>query len=237
MGAGETGLVAAFAGGLVSFLSPCILPLVPSYFAYLAGQAVEELGGQGAARREAHRRLLVNAVAFVLGFSVVFILLGLSASAVGRWLLAHRALLEKVGGVVVILLGLHLTGVLNLPALNRYYGHRHLTGNVGPVRSLLAGTAFSVGWSPCIGPILSSILILAGSAASMRAGAVLLTAYSLGLAVPFLASALLLSTALERMRGLSRHLGAVQKLSGLLMILMGVALYTGHFSRLSGAFG
>ncbi len=237
MGVGETGLLAAFGGGLISFLSPCILPLVPSYFAYLTGQTVEELGADKVVRPTAQRRLFFNATAFVFGFTLVFILLGLSASVVGQWFLAHKTLLEKAGGVMVVLFGLHMSGILNLSALNRYYGRKALTGKVGPVRSFLTGTAFSIGWSPCIGPILSSILILAGSTASMQAGAVLLATYSLGLALPFLGSALLLSTALKRIRGLSPYLGTIQKVSGFLVVLMGIALFTGYFSKLSGSLG
>ncbi len=223
----------AFLAGLVSFVSPCCLPLVPTYVTYLAGTSYDELASDPARLKN---RVLVNAVAFVLGFSVVFILLGAGASVVGQALRANMSLLRQVSAVVVVAFGLHMMGFLRLPVLEREVrvGTGALPGAAaGLPRSLLMGAAFSAGWSPCIGPILATILVLASQAGTAGAGAALLAVYSAGLALPFLAVAVSMRWFLGWLPRLGRAMAAVRTASGALMVGVGLMIYFNVFTVLN----
>lgn len=217
----EVGIGAAFAAGLLSFFSPCVLPLVPSYLAYLAGSSLEELPLRG--REGGRLRLFSRTAFFVLGFSLLFVLMGVSAGKLGQLLLRHQFILRKLSGALILLYGMYLAGILNFGWLARErrlcFGPRE----AGWVSSFLLGAAFSAGWTPCVGPVLASILLVAGQSASMGTGALLLSAYSLGLGVPFLLAALAVGPVVRVLPRGSRYLFFWSKSCGLL--LAGLGLY------------
>jgi cytochrome c-type biogenesis protein len=224
----------AFVAGVVSFLSPCVLPLVPGYVSMLSGATVEELkSGTSAALG---RRILRNSLAFVVGFSAVFVTLGASATWLGRFLLAQRTIFNVVAGIIVIIFGLHLTGLVKIPLL--YREARLDTG--APRRSLggafLLGFAFAFGWTPCIGPILTGILLLAANRDTVFQGMFLLSIYSAGLAIPFLLTSLGLSQFLKIYGGFRKHLHAVEVASGMLLIALGVLMAFNKLAMISGYF-
>jgi cytochrome c-type biogenesis protein len=226
-GGGGVGLLAAAFAGLVSFLSPCVLPLVPGYLSTVAGVAPGDMSTAGP------RRVLVPAVMFVLAFSAIFVVLGLSATALGASLNEHRALLEKVSAVVITALGVFFLLTPFVLRLNREFhvgGLMQRAGKGGPV---VAGAAFAVAWTPCIGPTLGAILSLAATSHSTARGALLLGVYSAGLAVPFLASALFFGYATSAFARVKRHYRVVIAVGGVLLIATGVLLWTGEFARLN----
>ena len=222
----------AFVAGVVSFLSPCVLPLVPGYISMLSGASIEELkAGAGTALVA---RIFRNSIAFVVGFSVVFITLGASATAVGRFLVAQRTTFNIVAGITIIIFGLHLTGLVKIPFL-----YREARVNTGaPRRGLLGafvlGFAFAFGWTPCIGPILTGILALAAMRDTVFQGMFLLAIYSAGLAIPFVLTGLGLSQFLKFYSGFRKHLQIVEVLSGVLLIAIGVLMAFNKLGMLSG---
>ena len=222
---GWAGLAAAFLAGLLSFLSPCVLPLTPIYIAQLVGPGVWRLSAEEPdARRRIRRVALVTALAFVGGFSLAFIALGATASELGNLLAAHATELRQIGGVVLIALGLYVTGLLPLPWLDRTRGIPLRMGKPGYVTAFVVGLIFALGWTPCVGPILAGILTLAAQGGTLRAGVLLLAVYSLGLSLPFLALGLAfdrLAPLLTRLRRWSR---TIEALTGLLLMLMGVMI-------------
>jgi cytochrome c-type biogenesis protein len=222
------GIIPAFLAGLISFLSPCVLPLVPGYISYIAGRSLEEL--TDAPSRVVRLRALYLSACFVLGFSLVFIALGASASAVGQFLLANKTIFADVAGAIIILFGLYLTGLLKLPLLMREF--RFLGGLRGghPVSTALLGMAFAFGWTPCIGPILGAILTVSASSGSVAAGVLLLAIYSLGLGVPFLLAAGFTAVLLRRMGTIRKVSRPFQIFAGLILIVMGIALLTGYLN-------
>lgn len=228
----ELDLLIAVGAGLLSFLSPCVLPLFPSYLSFIAGSSLEELeAGTGAAG--GRRVLLANALLFILGFSLVFVALGAGATLLGQLLFRSQILLRRAGGVLVILMGLHVAGWLRIPFLMRER-RAHLAGRpAGYLGAVLVGMTFAAGWTPCIGPILGSILTLASVSQTAGAGILLLLAYSLGLAIPFLASALALRQFLVFFDGFRRFLPLVSTASGILLILLGLLLVSDYFTLLS----
>jgi len=230
----EVTLAGAFLAGLLSFLSPCVLPLVPAYLSYISGVSVNELR-QGSQRAGGlRRRALMQSLWFILGFSLVFILLGVSATLIGQWLLAHMALLGKVAGLIIIVFGLHYAGIVRIPLL--MMEARFDAGGVDARHgfgAVLLGAAFAFGWTPCIGPILGAILAIAGSQQEWTRGMWLLAIYSLGLAIPFLLAALATDAFLRWSQGFKRHLAAVEKISGVLLILVGLLIFLGSFSMIS----
>lgn len=237
MGAGDfglAGLALAFLAGLVSFVSPCCLPLVPTYVTYLTGASVDELsGGMTAALR---RRVTFNALAFILGFSAVFVALGLGASVVGQFLRDNMTLVRQLSAVLVVAFGLHMMGFLHLPFLEREMRASVVPGRAGLRNSFLIGAAFSAGWSPCVGPVLTAILVMASQAGTAAAGGLLLAAYSLGLAVPFFLTALGLGWFIRHLPRLSRHLPRIRFGSGALMVAVGLMIYFNYFATLSTYF-
>lgn len=221
------GFLVAFVAGLLSFLSPCVLPLVPSYLGFLTGMTLPEV----TARR--HRALL-HALLFVGGFSLVFILLGASATALGRALNYYQIWLQRVGGVLIILFGLVCLGVFNLRLLSQERRIQLDRKPVGYLGSALVGMAFAAGWTPCIGPVLGGILGLAAASADVSRGMVLLAVYSAGLALPFLIAAVAMESFLAWFQRFRRFLPWVMRISGALLVLVGVLLVTGEFTRMAG---
>jgi cytochrome c-type biogenesis protein len=220
------GIFVAFTAGLLSFLSPCVLPLVPSYIGFLTGLAVPE-----AANR---RRIAVtHALLFVIGFSLVFLALGAGASAFGTALRTQRDWITRIGGVLIIGFGLWTIGLVKIPFLEREQRVYLEQKPVGYLGSALVGMAFAAGWVPCIGPILGAILGLAATQADFGRGMALLGAYSIGLAVPFLIAAFALDWFLAWFKGFRRHMGTVKVVSGVLLLVVGVLMVSGEFTRLA----
>jgi cytochrome c-type biogenesis protein len=221
------GFLVAFVAGLLSFLSPCVLPLVPSYLGFLTGMTLPEV----TARRN---QGLLHALLFVAGFSLVFNLLGASATALGRALNYYQIWLQRVGGVLIILFGLLCLGVFSPRLLNQERRLQLDRKPVGYLGSALVGMAFAAGWTPCIGPVLGGILGLAATSADVSRGMVLLAAYSAGLALPFLIAAVAIESFLAWFQRFRRFLPWVMRISGALLILVGILLVTGEFTRLAG---
>ena len=220
-------LLVAATAGVLSFLSPCVLPIVPPYLAFMAGASLDE----AADRRRP--QVLRAAAFFVLGLSTVFLLLGLTASALGRALLAWQEQLTMLAGGVIVLFGLHFLGVLRLPLLDRE-ARLAAEGEAGTaLGAYVFGLAFAFGWTPCIGPVLGAILALAAQGGSAERGLALMAAYAVGLGVPFLLTALFLGRALELMAGLRRHMPAIERAMGVLLVGVGLMMLTGAFSNLS----
>jgi cytochrome c-type biogenesis protein len=218
-----------FLAGLLSFLSPCVLPLVPSYLAYVGGSSAET------ASRAARRRVtLRNSLLFILGFSLIFILLGASASALGGLLRDNRAWLMTIGGVLVLLFGLMMLGVFKLPFLYREARLSFRGSSSTPAGALLLGMAFAAGWTPCIGPVLGAILTFAAAASTLTHGVALLTIYALGLAIPFFLAALALESFLHFSQGFRRYLPWVERSAGALLVIAGLLLITGSYTALNG---
>ena len=228
----ELSIPIALVAGIVSFLSPCVLPLVPGYISMLSGASVEELKAGGDPALVG--RILRNSLAFVVGFSLVFVALGASATAVGAFLLARRTAFNLVAGVIVIIFGLHLTGLVKIPFL--YRDARLNTGapRRGIAGSFLLGFAFAFGWTPCIGPILTGILALAATRDTLFQGMFLLAVYSAGLAIPFLLTSLGLSQFMRFYGKFRKHLQAVEVASGVLLIAVGTLMAFNKFTLLSG---
>ena len=221
------GLV-AFTAGLLSFLSPCVLPLVPSYVTFISGLTIEDASQ--------HRRLaLLHTLLFVLGFTLVFLALGASATVLGRLLLVHREWISRIGGVLMLVFGAYLLGVLDIAAFARERRLHLATKPAGFLGTVLVGAAFGAGWTPCIGPVLASILGLAATSATVAQGTGLLLAYSMGLAVPFFVAALLLDRFLPALARARPMLRWVNGLAGLLLIAIGLLLLTGRFTILAAS--
>jgi cytochrome c-type biogenesis protein len=231
----DVGYLTAVGAGAISFLSPCVLPLVPPYLCYMAGVSVEDFRGdaQVAAPTPARRRLAFTAVAFVLGFSTVFVALGAGASSIGRLLRVWQEPLAIAAGLVIILMGLNFLGLIRIPFLSREARFQTRGKPASAAAAYVMGLAFAFGWTPCIGPVLGPILTLAGGSATVSDGALLLAAYSLGLGIPFLVAALF-SGAFMRFLGRFRvHLGRVEKAIGALLVVAGVLFMTGGVQTMS----
>ena len=225
--------IAAFLAGLVSFLSPCVLPLVPGYVSLISGVGVEELKVQ---ETSIFRKLMLNSIAFIIGFSIVFITLGAISTEVGQLAARYKSTLAEVAGVVIILFGLHLTGILRINALYADKRLHNVKGGSTPWGAFAVGFAFAFGWTPCVGPILAVILGFAAAQNSVSKGILLLTVYSLGLAVPFLLTALGIERFLKFYGGFRRHMHALEVVSGGLLIALGLLLVFGKFTLLSHYF-
>src|SRR5712671_4776763 len=210
-------MIAAFVAGLFSFLSPCVLPLVPGYVSLISGAGVEELKLQ---ESQLFRKVMTNSIGFILGFSIVFITLGAISTEVGQLLARYKSLLAQVAGVVIILFGLHLTGIFKIKALYTDARLHSVRGGSTPWGAFLIGFAFAFGWTPCVGPILAVILGFAAAQNSVSKGILLLTVYSLGLAVPFLLTALGIERFLKFYGGFRRHMHALEVVSGGLLIAL-----------------
>jgi cytochrome c-type biogenesis protein len=221
------GVLVAFAAGLLSFLSPCVLPLVPSYIGFLTGMTLPQV--------EARRRVaLIHALLFVGGFSAVFVLLGASATALGRALNYHQVWVQRIGGALIVVFGLVSLGLIKSPLLSQDRRIQLDRRPVGYLGSALVGMAFAAGWTPCIGPVLGGILSLAATSVDVERGMLLLAVYSAGLAVPFLLAAVAVEWFLKWFQQFRPLLPWVMRISGGLLVLVGVLLMSGEFTRLAG---
>ena len=223
---GSLGFAIAFSAGVLSFLSPCVLPLVPSYVTFITGMSVEDL-------RHTRREALLHAMAFVCGFSLIFLALGAGATAFGQVMIRYRDVISRAGGVLIIVFGLHLLGAFSLGFLARDTRVHLANKPLGYLGTLVVGIAFGAGWSPCIGPILGAILTLAANEGDLGRGMALLGAYSLGLAVPFLAAALAVDRFLAVFARVRHRMVWVNRTAGVLLVLVGVLLATNRFTMLS----
>jgi cytochrome c-type biogenesis protein len=222
--------IAAFLAGLVSFLSPCVLPLVPGYVSLISGAGVEQLKTQ---ESQLLRKVMLNSVAFILGFSVVFITLGSVATEVSQMLSRYRSTLAQIAGVVIILFGLHLTGVFKIKALYTDARLHSVKGGSTAWGAFVIGFAFAFGWTPCVGPVLTVILTFAAAQDSITKGVMLLAIYSMGLAVPFLLTALGVERFLKFYSRFRAHMHAIEVASGALLVVLGVLLVLGRFTIIS----
>lgn len=232
-------LLAAFGAGLLSFISPCVLPLIPGYLSYISGMSLDEMRGAPAAGGAAvavaappdgRRRIILSSLAFILGFSIVFVSLGASASAIGRFMMARLDILGKVAGAIIILFGLHTMGVLRIGWL--YSEKRVQMGRkpAGPLGALLVGIAFAFGWTPCIGPILAGILTVAAAQETIGQGVQLLAVYSAGLGIPFLLTSLAINQFFAAFARIRRHYRLIEFVSGALLVAIGVLIFTDRFT-------
>ncbi|MBN2705952.1 MAG: sulfite exporter TauE/SafE family protein [Deltaproteobacteria bacterium] len=228
----QISLLIAFTAGVFSFISPCVLPLIPSYLTYITGISFDDLvDSRSPAIR---RRTLLHSLFFILGFTLVFVALGASATLVGGFFQANQALIRKIGGVIVILLGIHITGLFKLKLLEREKRFEFNDKPLGYLGSVLVGVAFAAGWTPCIGPILASILLYAGTAENVSGGVFLLVAYSLGLGLPFLVSALAFNTFIAYFSRFNRYLRVISIVSGIFLIIVGLLLVFNYLSVFTG---
>ncbi|MEX2284052.1 MAG: cytochrome c biogenesis protein CcdA [Gemmatimonadota bacterium] len=228
---GSVTFAVAFLAGLLSFLSPCVLPVVPSYLGFITGMSLDDLRG-GTNRRA----ILVPALAFVAGFSVVFLMLGLSATLLGQMFQYYKIWIARIGGVLIILFGLHLLGVFRLMPLLRERRMQLESKPAGVLGAGVAGLVFGAGWTPCIGPVLGALITMSAVRADMGNGLVLLGFYSLGLAIPFLAAAMMTGAFLNSSKRIRRWLPAIEKTSGAILLVAGVLMVTGSFTLMAAYF-
>jgi len=234
------GFLAAFGAGLLSVLSPCVFPLIPTYAAYITGISVDEMLAEKSTSKRRHTRriLLRNGLVFVAGFSLVFIAMGASASVIGGLLHDYRVWIARVGGLLLLVMGVHMLGIVRIPALDRII-RPNVNGGAGsgraakPLGTLAVGMAFGAGWTPCIGPALASILTLAAATASMTQGIALLTVYSAGLAVPFLLGTVLIDWFMRTRAGFGPWLPRLERISAVLILAIGLLMITGLFDQLA----
>lgn len=226
---GQIYFVPVFLEGLASFLSPCVLPLIPAYMTYLTGQSAEVM----AQDKKAHRNLIFNALAFILGFTIIFVLMGAAATRLGSLLLRHQHLIRKISGILIIIFGLFHAGWIPIRFLNYERRLQVMPERQGLLSSLLIGMGFSVGWTPCIGPILTSVLILAANTQTLASGMLLLAIYALGLGLPFLALAVGIRYLWKYLNILNKHMGAIKKISGIILIIIGILIFFNIFAILA----
>ena len=224
------GVATAFAAGVISFLSPCVLPLVPGYISYVAGRTISANGVPAHPGIKAASRTLGLSLCFVIGFSTVFVLLGASATALGGLLRTHLYEANLIGGVVVVIFGLFTTGLVPMPWLDRDVRFHSSPNSGGAWSAYLLGLAFAFGWTPCIGPVLGSILALSAANATVASGTALLAVYSLGLGLPFILAALFMRGFMTRMLSMRRTGRVLKIVAGGVMVVMGIAMITGHLS-------
>jgi cytochrome c-type biogenesis protein len=222
----------AFLAGMISFVTPCVLPLVPAYLCFLAGVSLDELTATGE-RREAARDALAAATAFVLGFTTVFVAMGATASFIGQTLARYMDVLALVAGTMIIAMGLHFLGAFRIALMHREARFHIAKKPAGLVGAYAIGLAFAFGWTPCIGPVLGAILFVAGGEGTVGRGAALLATYSLGLGLPFVLAAAFAGPFLRWMSGFRRHLGMVEKTMGGLLVLTGILFITGQMATFS----
>lgn len=220
------GLAISFTAGLLSFLSPCVLPLIPGYVTFITGLSLEDV-------QKARRSALTHALLFVAGFSLIFLALGATATILGRLLLVHRDWITRIGGVLIIVFGLYLLGVFNFGPFARERRLHLADKPVGYLGTVLVGIAFGAGWTPCIGPILGSILIYTSSSADLGRGMLLLSAYSLGLAIPFVLAAVAIERFLSFFQRIRAQMVWISRIAGVLLIVIGILLITNYFTFLA----
>ena len=219
--------------GILSFLSPCVLPLVPPYLCFLTGTSLEQLENGDEEDPALPRRVMLSSALFVLGFTTIFVMLGASASFVGQFILSNAEFLSKVAGVIVIGFGLHFLGVFKLALVNREVRYQHDKKPPGILGAYLVGVAFAFGWTPCIGPVLAVVLAVASTQDTLAQGAGLLMVYSLGLGIPFMLASLGVKPLLRFMARFRQHIGKVEKVMGGVMVIVGVMFINGSFTTMS----
>jgi cytochrome c-type biogenesis protein len=227
--------IGAFIAGLLSFLSPCVLPLIPSYITYITGLSFNDLQAEHPSH-QVRRQIIIHSLLFIAGFTCVFILLGASATYVGGFLQQHMTAIRRLGGVLIILFGIHLTGIFPIHFLlgeKRFTLHRKPTGYAG---SFLVGVAFSAGWTPCIGPILASILMVAATEETVAYGIILLLAYSMGLAIPFFLAALAMHQFLVAFNRFKKYIRIFEIVTGVFLIVVGIMVFGNYLAVLSRYF-
>ena len=222
-------LLAAFAAGFLSFVSPCVLPLIPGYISFVSGISVDEMRAD-TAPSTSRLQVFLTSLAFVIGFSIVFVALGASATAIGKFMFAKLPLLSKIAGVILIVFGLHTMGVFRLAFLETEKRVHSQRKPAGPLGAMLVGIAFAFGWTPCIGPILGGILAIAGSKNTVSEWITLLAVYSLGLGIPFLLTSLAINQFFSAAKRIRKHYHAVEVTSGVLLIAIGVLIVTGQLT-------
>ncbi len=223
----------AFSAGLLSFVSPCVLPLIPSYLTYMTGVSFHDLTAQDSMAK-VRWATFRHSIAFVLGFTLVFTLMGASATSIGNLIAKHQELILRIGGGIIILLGIHFLGIIQFKFLEKNKQLQIRRKRIGLFGSFLTGITFAAGWTPCIGPILASILLYASSTGSVSKGIILLAFYSLGLAIPFIFAGLAINTFLGASGWIKRHLRVINIISGSLLIIVGAAMIMGGFDVLIG---
>ncbi len=221
-------VLVAFAAGLASFLSPCVLPLIPAYISFITGVSVKDLTDEGDKKVQLNMVLLETSL-FCLGFSIVFVLLGATITFLGSFLSAHQDIIRVAGGILIILFGLNITGLVKIRALQQEKKIHLKNKPVSLMGSFVVGVVFAVGWTPCIGPILGSILALAAMKGSIGQGVVLLCAYSLGLAIPFFITSVAINSFLRLFKKVNKYLNVISIVSGVILIIVGVLLVTNRF--------
>ncbi|MFQ5901024.1 MAG: cytochrome c biogenesis CcdA family protein [Thermodesulfobacteriota bacterium] len=231
----DVSIYLAFGAGFLSFISPCVLPLIPSYITFLTGISFEELTGDNNSAK-IKSLILLNSIMFIMGFSIVFIAMGASISLLGSYFSVYQGILRKVGGVIMAIMGLHIIGVVNFRFLQREKRLHIFKNNksLGLLGSFFVGIGFAAGWTPCIGPILASILMVAGTSKTLGAGVGLLAVYSLGLAVPFLLVSLGIEHFLEHFHKIKKYFRIISITSGIFLIFMGVLIYSNYFAIFTG---
>ena len=222
-------ILIALVAGVLSFLSPCVLPIVPPYLAYMSGVSINDMSNPGVARRKA----IVAALFFVMGLSTVFLLLGFTASTFGMFFLRNQEIMAQISGIVVIIFGLHFLGVFRIPLLDREMRVDAGESNGSIFGAYVLGLAFAFGWTPCIGPQLGAILSLAATEASVARGTMLLGFYAMGLGIPFLLAAMFLTRSMALMNRMKKHMKLIERVMGGLLLVVGIALLTGAFSTFS----
>jgi cytochrome c-type biogenesis protein len=222
----------AFAAGFLSFISPCILPIIPSYIAYITGVSFEELTDKEKSL-QVRKKVLTHSLLFVMGFSLIFVMLGATATTVGAFLRQHLNIITKIAGVIIFLLGLHLTGLIKVKFLMQEHRMDVKEKPAGLIGSLLMGIAFGAGWTPCVGPFLASALALASSKGTAVDGIILLGGYSIGLGIPFILAALGMNTFMSYSQKIKKHFQIFTTASGVLLMIMGILVFTGLFGDLS----
>jgi cytochrome c-type biogenesis protein len=223
----------ALIAGLLSFLSPCVLPLVPPYLCFLGGTTFDQLTAEDETPARVYTTVVLSSIAFVLGFTTVFVILGATATAAGQLLVANLPLLGKIAGVVIIMAGLHFLGVFHIPLLHREARYHADARPAGLMGAYVIGLAFAFGWTPCIGPVLGAILAVAAGEDSVRQGIALLLVYSLGLGIPFIAAAIGIRPFLKTMQRFRKHLGTVEKLLGGFLVLTGILFLTNSMTLIA----
>lgn len=233
MGGFEVSYIGALVAGMLSFLSPCVLPLVPPYLCFIGGVSLEQISEDEELAPGVMRAVVLSAVVFVLGFSTVFIALGATASTIGDFIVDYMDILSKIAGGVIIVLGLHFIGIIRIPILYRearFHAEKKPAGLIGPY---IIGLAFAFGWTPCVGPVLAAILMVAGSESSITYGMGLLAVYSAGLGIPFILAAVAMKPFMDFMARFRRHLQTVERVIGALLVLTGILFMTGSMADIA----
>jgi len=229
----DVGLWGAFIAGLLSFMSPCVLPLVPPYLCFIGGVSLSEMTDKAGPPPGANRRVFISALAFVLGFTMVFVLFGATASFLGQLLADNMLWIRRVAGVLIIIMGVHFLGIVKIPLLYREARFHGPAKPIGLFGAFLMGLAFAFGWTPCVGPVLAAILMVAGSEDSVTRGILLLATYATGIGLPFLIAAVTIGPFLRLMPGIRKYMGAIEKGIGVLLIITGVLFLTGRVADIA----